>query len=180
MRSQGSEARGIGSVAGSPTSFRVEVLTENEWRRLRDIRLTALNTDPTAFLSSHETELAHPEPRWRQEFSRGEWYVMCAGGQDVGLVGATRGPDLPPHECDLEFLWVAPESRRAGAATILLRTVLDRLRDAGVRTAWLWILNGNDPALRLYEQFGFQSTNRRQPLPKQPSRYEERMRLRLS
>jgi hypothetical protein len=46
--------------------------------------------------------------------------------------------------------------------------------------AWLWILNGNDPALRLYEQFGFQSTNQRQPLPEQPSRYEERMRLRLS
>jgi ribosomal protein S18 acetylase RimI-like enzyme len=49
-----------------------------------------------------------------------------------------------------------------------------------MRTAWLWILNGNDPALRLYEQFGFQSTNRRQPLLKQPGRYEERMRLRLS
>jgi ribosomal protein S18 acetylase RimI-like enzyme len=46
--------------------------------------------------------------------------------------------------------------------------------------AWLWILNGNDPALRLYEQFGFQSTNERQPLPGQPGRYEERMRLRLS
>jgi ribosomal protein S18 acetylase RimI-like enzyme len=63
---------------------------------------------------------------------------------------------------------------------MLLRTVLDRLRDSGVRMAWLWILNGNDPALRLYEQFGFQSTNERQPLPGQPGRYEERMRLRLS
>ncbi len=63
---------------------------------------------------------------------------------------------------------------------MLLRTVLDRLRDCGVRTAWLWILNGNDSALRLYQQFGFQSTNQRQPLPKQPGRYEERMRLLLS
>ena len=105
---------------------------------------------------------------------------MCASGEDVGLVGATREPDLPPHECDLEFLWVAPDSRRAGGATLLLRMVLDRLRDSGVRTVWLWILNGNDPAMNLYEQFGFQSTNRRQPLQKQPGRYEERMRLRLS
>jgi ribosomal protein S18 acetylase RimI-like enzyme len=162
------------------TSFRVGVLAENDWPRLRAIRLTALHTDPTAFLSSHETELAYLEPRWRQEFSRGEWYVMGASGQDVGLVGATRGPDLPLHECDLEFLWVAPDSRRAGGASLLLRTVLDRLRDSGVRTVWLWILNGNDPALRLYEQFGFQSTNQRQALPEQPSRYEERMRLQLS
>jgi ribosomal protein S18 acetylase RimI-like enzyme len=162
------------------TSFRVDVLAEDDWPRLQNIRLAALKSDPTVFLSSHETELAYLEPRWRQEFSRGEWYVMRASGEDVGLVGATREPDLPLHECDLEFLWVAPESRRAGGATLLLRTVLDRLRDSGVRTVWLWILNGNDPAMNLYEQFGFQSTNRRQPLQKQPGRYEERMRLRLS
>src|SRR5579871_5387174 len=125
----------VGSVrsegTGSLTSFRVDVLTKDDWRRLQSIRLAALNADPTAFLSSHETELAYLEPRWREEFSRGEWYVMCAGGRDVGLVAATREPNLPLHECDLEFLWVAPGSRRAGCATMLLRTVLDRLRDSG-------------------------------------------------
>jgi ribosomal protein S18 acetylase RimI-like enzyme len=162
------------------TSFRVEVLTENDWPRLQSIRLSALRDDPLAFLSTYEREEAYSEQRWRQEFSRGEWNVMLASGQDVGLVGATRGPDLPLHECDLEFLWVAPDSRRAGGATMLLRTVLDRLRDSGVRIVWLWILNGNDLAMHLYEQFGFQSTNQRQPLPEQPDRYEERMRLRLS
>jgi len=173
----------VGSVrsegTGSLTSFRVDVLTKDDWRRLQSIRLAALNADPTAFLSSHETELAYLEPRWREEFSRGEWYVMCAGGRDVGLVAATREPNLPLHECDLEFLWVAPGSRRAGCATMLLRTVLDRLRDSGVRTVWLWILDGNDPAMSLYEQLGFQRTNQRQPLPGQLGRYEERLRLRL-
>ena len=162
------------------TSFRVEVLTENNWPRLRNIRLAALNTDPDAFLSTYERETAYGERRWRQEFSRGEWNVMLASGQDVGIVGATREPGTPPHECHLEFLWIAPHSRRAGIATMLLRTVLDRLRDSGVRTVWLWILNGNDPAMRLYQQFGFQRTNKLQPLPDNPARTEERMRLRLS
>jgi ribosomal protein S18 acetylase RimI-like enzyme len=168
------------TVTGSPTEFSVQVLTEDGWPRLRDIRLTALKSDPTAFLASYETELAYLESKWRREFSRGEWYVMGASGRDIGLVGATRWPDLPQHECDLEFLWVAPEFRRAAAATLLLRTVLDRLRDSGVRTIWLWLLNGNDPALRLFEQFGFQSTNQRQSLPDNPARSEERMSLRLS
>jgi ribosomal protein S18 acetylase RimI-like enzyme len=162
------------------TSYRVEVLTENDWRRLRDIRLSALTDDPLAFLATYEREAAYGEPRWRQEFARGEWNVMRAGGQDVGVVGATREPGAPPHECHLEFLWIAPGSRRAGVATMLLRVVLDRLRDSGVRTVWLWILNGNDPARSLYRQFGFQSTNERQPLPEDPDRSEERMRLRLS
>jgi ribosomal protein S18 acetylase RimI-like enzyme len=162
------------------TSFRVDVLIEDDWPRLQDIRLTALNTDPDAFLATYEREKAYGERRWRQEFSRGEWNVMCVDDQDVGLVGSTREADMPLHECDLEFLWIAPDLRRAGVATTLLRTVLDRLRDSGVRIVWLWILNGNDPAMRLYEQFGFQSTNKLQPLPGNPRRSEERMRLRLS
>ncbi len=70
-------------------------------------------------------------------------------------------------------IWSICGSRPAPGGAVsprtLLRTVLDRLRDSGVHTVWLWILNGNDPALRLYEQFGFQSTNQRQPLPDDPT-----------
>jgi ribosomal protein S18 acetylase RimI-like enzyme len=178
--SQHLKGRRHGSVTGSPTSFRVEVLTEDEWPRLRGIRLSALRDDPLAFLSTYERELDYDEQRWRQEFSRGEWNVMLADDQDIGLVGATREPGTPQHECHLEFLWIAPKSRRIGTATMLLKTVLDRLQESGMRTVWLWILSGNDPALCLYEQFGFQSTNERQPLPDSPDRSEERMRLRLS
>jgi ribosomal protein S18 acetylase RimI-like enzyme len=166
------------------TSFRVEVLTENYWPRLRDIRLTALNADPTAFLSSHKTEDAFSEQRWRQEFARGEWNVMRAadhdpGHRDVGLLGVTRLPATPSQECYLEYLWVAPGVRHRGVASNLLRTVLDRLRDSGVGTVWLYILDGNDRAMRLYRRFGFQRTNEPEPLPDDPTRSEERMWLRL-
>jgi ribosomal protein S18 acetylase RimI-like enzyme len=158
----------------------VEVLTENDWTRLRDIRLTALRADPAAFLSSYETEAAFAEQQWREQFSRGDWNVMRAGALDVGLVGVTREPDTPSRECYLEYLWVARGFRRRGVATLLLRAVLDRLRDSGVQTVWLYILDGNDPAMRLYEGFGFQSTNEHQELPDHPAGSEERMRLRLN
>ena len=172
------------------TSFRVDVLTEDDWPRLRDIRLIALEGDPPRFLSRHETEVEFDESQWRLEFSRGEWNVMVAHGRgagnpgegtrDVGLVGVTRESGMPSQECYLEYLWVARGFRRSGVASLLLRTVLDRLRDSGVRTVWLWILTGNDPALRLYKQFGFRSTNERQALPGDPTRSEERMKLPLS
>jgi ribosomal protein S18 acetylase RimI-like enzyme len=165
-------------VTGSPT--RVEVLTENDWARLRDIRLTALRADPASFLSSYETEAAFAEQQWRQQFSRGEWHLIRAGTGDVGLVGVTREPDMSPRECYLEYLWVARGFRRRGMASLLLRAVLDRLRDSGVQTVWLYILDGNDPAMRLYQSFGFQSTKERQQLPGDPTRSEERMRLRLN
>lgn len=180
---QRSEASGIGSVAGSP-SFRVEVLDENDWHRLRDIRLTALNADPTAFMSSHDTEAAYDEQRWRREFSRGEWIIVVASDpgrrRGAGLIGVTREPGMSSRECFLEYFWVAVQLRGAGVGSLLLRTVLDRLRDAGVATVWLWILDGNDDAMRLYKRFGFQSTTERQPLPDDPDRSEEKLRLRLA
>jgi ribosomal protein S18 acetylase RimI-like enzyme len=172
------EARRIGSMTDS-ARYRVVVLTENDWRKLRDIRLSALADDPRAFLATYECEAAYDKRRWRREFVRGEWNVMCSGAEDVGLLGVTWEPGMPHHGCHLEFLWIAPGSRRAGAATILLRTVLDRLRDSGVRTVWLWLLDGNAPAMRLYQGFGFQSTNEVQPLPGDRARTEERLRLHL-
>lgn len=167
------------------TSFRVDVLAEDDWPRLRDIRLKALNTDPTAFLASHETEAAFAERQWRQEFTRGEWHVMRAAGQDpgrrdVGLLGVTRLPGMPMQECYLEYMWVAPGFRRRRMASILLRTVLRRLRNSGVRTVWLYILDGNDGAMQLYKRFGFQRTNERQELPGHPAGSEEKMQLRLT
>ena len=166
------------------TSFRVDVLAEDDWPRLRDIRLQALNTDPAAFLASRETEATFAEQRWRQEFTRGEWHVMRAsdqgpGRRDVGLLGVTRLPVTPAWECYLEYLWVAPGVRRLGMASNLLRTVLDRLHGSGVHIVWLYILDGDTPAMRLYQRFGFQSTNDVQPLPDDPTRSEERLRLRL-
>lgn len=166
-------------MADSPTSLWVEVLNENEWARLRDVRLSALQDDPTAFLASYEREVAYGERRWRQEFSRGEWNIMRADDKEIGLLGVTREPTMSSRECYLEYLWVAPDFRRSGVGALLLRTVLDRLRDSGVHTVWLYILDGNQDAMRLYQRFGFQSTNERQLLPDHPAGSEERMKLRL-
>jgi ribosomal protein S18 acetylase RimI-like enzyme len=166
-------------VAGSPTSLRVEALTEDDWSRLRDIRLWALQDYPAAFLSSYELETGYGERRWREEFSRGTWNILLADDEDVGLLGVTREQAMSLEECYLEYLWVAPGFRRSGAASMLLRTILNCLRDSGVRTVWLYILNGNQVAMDLYQKFGFQRTNESQLLPDHPAGSEHRMKLRL-
>jgi len=167
-------------VVSTPVDFKVEVLTEQEWWVLRDLRLTALKDYPTAFLSSYEREEAYGERRWREEFVRGEWNVIRAGERRAGLLGVTRLPDMPLQECYLEYMWVDPGFRRHGVASDLLRTVLDRIGDLGVLTVLLYILAGNDDARRLYERFGFQHTNEWQELPGHPAGREEKMWLRLA
>jgi ribosomal protein S18 acetylase RimI-like enzyme len=166
-------------VTDSPSGLRVEVLTEDEWPRLQSIRLAALHEDPSAFLFSYEKETAYGEQEWRREFSRGQWNIMVSDHKEIGLLGVTREETMSERECYLEYLWVDPDFRRAGVASWLLRTVLDRLQASRVHTVWLYILDGNEPAMRLYRRFGFQSANERVELPDHAAGGEELLKLRL-
>jgi ribosomal protein S18 acetylase RimI-like enzyme len=157
----------------------VRVLREEEWCKLREIRLAALSESPDMFLSTFARESAFDEQRWRAEFDRGEWLIRISGGKVVGLLGVTREKASPPDKYYLEYMWVTPEFRRSGIASDLIKVALGRLNDRGITTAWLWILNGNDTARRLYLQRGFTSTGIEQPLPNEPSRSEELMKLAL-
>jgi hypothetical protein len=63
-------------MASLLTTFRVEILTEDEWFRLREVRLCALSESPQAFLSSLDHEVTYQKGKWQAEFVRGEWIVM--------------------------------------------------------------------------------------------------------
>ncbi len=61
----------------------------------------------------------------------------------------------------------------------MLTVILENLRMSGVRTAFLWVMDGNELAVRLYKRVGFVSSNDPQPLIARPGRSEERMQLDL-
>lgn len=159
--------------------FQVELLAPDHWRTLKKTRLLALRESPQAFLATYKQESAFDQDRWRQEFLRGSWYIGRLGQKVVALVGVTRAPDAPADECYLEYLWVSPNHRGAGIGAKLLGWVIKCLQAAAVRTAYLWVLQGNEPAMRLYRRAGFVSANHRQQLDTDPSRWEERLLLHL-
>jgi ribosomal protein S18 acetylase RimI-like enzyme len=101
-------------------------------------------------------------------------------GRPVSLLGCTREEEAAPYEWYLEYLWVSPESRHNGMAHRMLTNAIERLRALGVRRAFLWVLDGNDAAMRVYRRVGFVSSNYRQPLTARPGRSEERMQLDLA
>jgi ribosomal protein S18 acetylase RimI-like enzyme len=153
------------------------VMNEEEWVVLREMRLAALRESPRAFLSSYSEESAYKEQDWRAEFARGEWTIEVRNDKAIALVGTTWEQSTPPDECYLENMWVSPGFRRSGVATDLVKNVLRRLLNRGFVTIWLWVLDGNEPARRLYEKCGFTSTGLTQRPRRNPSRSEELMRL---
>jgi ribosomal protein S18 acetylase RimI-like enzyme len=155
-------------------------LDQQEWRTLQYLRLSALLDSPDLFLSTYAKEAEFSAEQWQAEFVRGEWHACSKDGELAGLIGVTREPGGSPFERYIEYLWVAPSHRRKGIASYMLATVLGDLRAVGVPTALLWILDGNEAAMRLYEKVGFVRTNVREPIHARPGRSEELMRLTLA
>jgi len=155
----------------------IKLLVPDEWRVLRDMRLEALSESPNSFLATYEKEETFGELQWRAEFGRGDWTISIEDDERAAIVGCTRETGAPDHERYLEYLWVAPQWRNKGVARTLVTAVLVRLRRSGVRTAYLWVMDGNDAAVRLYKSVGFVSSNRQQPA--RPGRTEERMQFYL-
>jgi len=172
-------ARLQGIMSESAFMPHIKPLVADEWPLLRDMRLAALHESPRVFLSSYQAEKAFDEQRWREEFGRGEWILYVQGDEPTGIVGCTRESGMPTDECYLEYLWVMPEWRSRGVAQNMVTDVLDHLREAGMRRAYLWVLDGNDAAMRLYKRVGFISSDDPQPLAARPGRTEERMQFNL-
>jgi RimJ/RimL family protein N-acetyltransferase len=173
-----SDAGTLPGTESPPLHWRA--ITEDQWRKLRDVRLTALQESPRSFLSKYSNEVTYGEERWRAEFSRGEWIIVGEEGQPpIALIGITRSDDIPPTDRYLEFLWVSPKKRRTQLATNLIRIVLEHLEASGIDTAWLWILDGNEPARELYHKCGFTTTGERHQPRMDRSLWEERMNRRL-
>jgi GNAT superfamily N-acetyltransferase len=80
------------------------------------------------------------------------------GDRVIGhLVGKLSGPGSMRTDClaVLESMRVAPDSRRTGAGSLLVRHFLTWARECGAQQASVTAYAANDTAQRLYERHGF-------------------------
>jgi ribosomal protein S18 acetylase RimI-like enzyme len=151
-------------------------LGRDEWQVLMSVRLNALRESPLSFLAKYDQEKEYSPKRWQTEFDRGDWIVGELDGLHVCLTGVTQESGAPKDECYLEYVWVAQDLRRRGTALGILRHIIGELKESGVRTVFLCILDGNDRARLLFKKLDFITTNQRQELQSDSKgRYEERL-----
>jgi putative acetyltransferase len=121
-------------VSGEPEAWLIS--SEGEWRSVGDERryLKALRRYPHAAVFVAER----------------------ADGALVGRLSVAR--DTHPasaHVADLGLM-VAKDARRQGVGWALLEAAVVWARVAGIRKLELHVFPWNEPAIRLYEQFGFE------------------------
>ena len=66
----------------------IELLSSTDWRRLRRIRLTALEDAPDSFGSTLGAAQALPDDAWRQQAEDLPTFIATVDGIDVGMVRA--------------------------------------------------------------------------------------------
>ncbi len=83
-------------------------------------------------------------------------YVAEDDGELVGRLSLARDPHPASHHVADLGLMVAAGHRRRGVGRLLLEQAAAWAREAGVSKLELHVFPWNEPAIRLYETFGFE------------------------
>ena len=89
---------------------------------------------------------------FRSRFDPAQNQVIVLDGVDIGVFGVEERED----ELFISRLYILPAYQRRGIGTYLLQSVLDKGQALGLPVRLQVLVN--NPARRLYERLGFQST----------------------
>lgn len=131
-----------------------------DWRRLRDVRLTALGESPAMFGSTLARERAFDEAEWRRRAARPATFLVSRGGDDVAMAGA--------YEIEGAWwvmgMWLAPAVRGTGVVEVLAAACEAVAAEAGATTVRLGVMEDNPRGRRAYARLGYQPTGERVPV----------------
>ncbi len=159
----------------TPESVVLQILSPEDWRLFRALRLEALREAPYAFstaLAGWQGE-GDAESRWRARLTDVPLNLVARyEGTPAGMASATAPTN---GTSELISMWVAPHARGKGVASALIDAVASWARAGGVEFVALDVREENHYARRSYERYGFVDRGRVDAL--EP--FERRMLLRL-
>lgn len=142
----------------------VRPLGEEDWQQYRDIRLTALQESPEAFVATREQEEALDERAWRERMRRSRRLVAERDGMPLGVVSLGQGDPDREYTSELFGLWVAPEARGTGVAWKLVEAGAAQALADGHSHLGYWVGTDNGRAVAFASSFGFRPTDTRRPM----------------
>ena len=143
-------------------SVTIRAIGANEWPVWRDLRLRALADSPEAFRPTLAGESAQPDEWWVEIIGttaahpRGELWLAWVDDEAVGMLFGRV--DRECTRLEIGAMWVAPEVRREGVGSGLIRACVEWGRGCGASTASLWATEENSEAVAFYQRHGFRPT----------------------
>ena len=142
-------------------SFRIRHADPSDAEQLARLA-DAVSAEPEGWLISiaGEWRSAGDERRFLKALRRYAHAAVYVAERDDGTLVGRLSVGRDPHPASAHVadvgLMVALDARRQGVGTALLQAAVDWAQDAGVRKLELHVFPWNEPAIRLYEKFGFE------------------------
>ena len=148
-------------------SVDVRAASPDQWQRVRELRLRALQDSPDAFGSTLERERGNGESEWRAWVSGWEGAdngLFVAVAKEVWVGMAVGSHEHGKDHTHLYGMWVEPDSRRHAVGSLLVEAVLDWSRGRGAAAVELGVTEANPGARAFYRRMGFDETGEVYPL----------------
>ncbi|MFC4638729.1 GNAT family N-acetyltransferase [Deinococcus hohokamensis] len=140
--------------------IQLRVLNPDDAAAYREVRLSTLQSDPNAYITTAEEFAARPRASVAERLGPSETVVTLGGfvaGELVGILTLVRleRPGLD-HRAEVMGVGVLPRARGQGCGDILMRGALAQARTwSGVSSLHLAVMETQHAARRLYERHGF-------------------------
>lgn len=106
----------------------IKQLAENDWRLLSEIRLKALQSDPSVFGSNYELESKFTQNEWRSRLQSDDSAIFMIFDEEtpIGMTGVSVIRDDPTQRTAIyRGSWLAPAFRQKGLSDLMYRTRIE-------------------------------------------------------
>ena len=151
----------------------VELLTPDQWQRLRAIRLKALTESGHAFGGTFETESAEDEATWRLKFEKNDFLIASVDGVDAAMLYIEVLKGDFGATCWIGGCWSDPQFRGKGLMRALFTFIDQQEKDWKIQGLGVWTDNNN--AIAAYEKLGFVKMGEDTESTRKPGMFYQRM-----
>jgi GNAT superfamily N-acetyltransferase len=151
----------------------VELLTPDQWQRLRAIRLKALEESGYAFGGTFETESAEDEATWRLKFEKNDFLIASVDGVDAAMLYIEVLKGDFGATCWIGGCWSDPQFRGKGLMRALFTFIDQQEKDWKIQG--LGVFTDNYNAIAAYEKLGFVKMGEDTESTRKPGLFYQRM-----
>ncbi|WP_082234757.1 GNAT family N-acetyltransferase [Halobacillus massiliensis] len=140
--------------------MKFRILTGEDAKTYRELRLEALLNSPDAFLTAYEQEKqrANPIQATAERLDSSHALTIGCFNKDQLVGNATLTFQMHPkckHKASIVGVYVSPSHRRHNVARQLINECIKEAKAREIEVIQLAVVTTNQPALKLYKTAGF-------------------------